>query len=208
MSGEHQTLVSRRRRAQLYADARLRDPSRQDFVTRGAVASEGFILGRTRNLQRATATATPPSGASRALSCAESAFAKVCARSHAPLRRRREIESRLTAPCAANRPAWPRRTSASAALAAQKARPPNENQGKRRRRRARSGGGGLVGSNRGLFCQCSLVHEVTKSWCEGRLERSTSSGRRRERDLRWGSDTAIVVEHTFPSFRQSSRVNR
>ena len=81
MSGEHQTLVSRRRRAQLYADARLRDPSRQDFVTRGAVASEGFILGRTRNLQRATATATPPSGASRALSCAESAFAKVCARS-------------------------------------------------------------------------------------------------------------------------------
>ena len=30
-------------------------------MTRGAVASEGFILGRTRNLQRATATATPPS---------------------------------------------------------------------------------------------------------------------------------------------------
>ena len=212
MSGEHQTLVSRRRRAQLYADARLRDPSRQDFVTRGAVANEGFILGRTRNLQRATATATPPSERrfSRSLLRRKRIRESLrsLARSHAPLRRRREIESRLTAPCAANRPAWPRRTSASAALAAQKARPPNENQGKRRRRRARSGGGGLVGSNRGLFCQCSLVHEVTKSWCEGRLERSTSSGRRRERDLRWGSDTAIVVGHTFPSFRQSSRVNR
>ena len=132
----------------------------------------------------------------------------------------REIESRrrrLTAPRAANRPAWPRRTAASAEGEEARRRPPNENQAKRRRRakRARSG---PVGSNRGLFCQCSLVHEAGKSWCQEKKEeteteekKSSSSGRGSGRGLRCGSDTAF---ETFPSFtvisfpfRQSSEAN-
>ena len=184
-------------------------------------------------MQRATATAiaaapTTRSPARRPLlplpplsvasaAAAESAFAKVCARP--PARRSplpREIESRrrrrLTAPRAANRPAWPRRTAASAEgeEARQRRRPPNENQAKRRRR-ARSG---PVGSNRGLFCQCSLVHEAGKSWCqktETEERKSSSSGRGSGRGLRCGSDTA---NDTFPfftaipfSFRQISEVN-
>ena len=172
-------------------------------------------------MQRATATAfaaapTTGSPARRPLlplplsvasaAAAESAFAKVCARP--PARRSplpREIESRrrrrLTAPRAANRPAWPRRTAASAEgeEARQRRRPPNENQAKRRRR-ARSG---PVGSNRGLFCQCSLVHEAGKSWCQEKKEieteerKSSSSGRGSGRGLRCGSDTA---NDTYISF--------
>ena len=114
----------------------------------------------------------------------------------------REIESRLTAPRAANRPAWPRRTAAAASAEGEEARqrrPPNENQAKRRAKRARSG---PVGSNRGLFCQCSLVHEAGKSWCQEKSEeteteerKSSSSGRGSGRGLRCGSDTAF---ETFP----------
>ena len=164
-------------------------------------------------MQRATATAaattTPPpprplarslllfSGRPPLSPSAESAFAKVCARSLARSAPTSAAASRnrvQTAPCAANRPAWPRRTSEEG----EARRPPNENQGKRRTRRNCFSG---LGSNRGLFCQCSLVHEVGKSWCERQekkekkktTEGSSSFGRRRGRGLRWGSDTAAPL---------------
>ena len=128
-----------------------------------------------------------PKAHSRKSACARSAPTPASAAAAAS---RNRVQ---TAPCAANRPAWPRRTSEEEEGEAR--RPPNENQGKRRRRSGFSG----LGSNRGLFCQCSLVHEVGKSWCERqekekkKTEESSSFGRRRGRGLRWGSDTAPLL---------------
>ena len=170
----------------------------------------------TRSPARRPLLPLPPLSVASA-AAAESAFAKVCARPPARSPLLREIESRrrrrLTAPRAANRPAWPRRTAAEGEEARQRRRPPNENQAKRRRR-ARRARSGPVGSNRGLFCQCSLVHEAGKSWCqetETEERKSSSSGRGSGRGLRCGSDTA---NDTFPSltaisssFRQSVEVN-
>ena len=167
---------------------------------RGCV-KETASFERGRNLQRATATAATTTRPER--ESAKPAF-------QPPHGRRKRIRESLrstltssssrnrvqTAPCAANRPAWPRRTSEEEEGEAR--RPPNENQGKRRRR---SGSFSGLGSNRGLFCQCSLVHEVGKSWqCERRRktkEEKKTFGRRRGRGLRCGSDTAAGPNTQF-----------
>ena len=166
---------------------------------RGCV-KETASFERGRNLQRATATAATTTRPER--ESAKPAF-------QPPHGRRKRIRESLrstltssssrnrvqTAPCAANRPAWPRRTGAAAAA---RRRPRNENQASRGRRTTTTSG---LGSNRGLFCQCSLVHEVGKSWqCERRRktkEEKKTFGRRRGRGLRCGSDTAAGPNTQF-----------